>query len=323
MANNKLYEDSELKDIRVKKVKKIKKVAITNNYNDLSDIPTSFPPKEHTDMHPVANENQDGMLDKNTFKKLNDYRSYIKINMKQTEKSNTSRPQLNITEKSNNVNVIHGSDIFFTVDEGSKELKISAIEFDTSKLIMKKGEIGDKGEDGEDGGLYKPTLDSKGNLSWEFIPHPTEDDYKNYNYSLNAPKGLKGIDGRDGKPLMVRELLNNPFNGMQRGTILHGTGKAGNYNPISLAERLRSDVSIVNYIYEKHQFVKDYGNVVRWLYVVYNDEFYTYDSNTKEYSTLDTSSTKEKIFSISNQFLIDSITKALYYVNEYHELLQI
>lgn len=323
MANNKLYEDSELKDIKVKKVKDIKKVAITNDYNDLNDIPKLFNPKEHTDMHPVANENQNGMLGTDTFKKLNNYRSYIKINMKQTEKNNTSRPLLNATEKSNDINIIHGSDMFFIVDEDSKELIISAVEFDTSKLIMKKGEIGEKGENGKDGGIYKPTLDSKGNLSWEFIPNPTETEYKNYNYSLNAPKGLKGIDGRDGKPLMVRELLENPFNGMQVGTILLGTGKIGEYNPISLAERLRSDVAVVNFIYEKHQFVKDYGNVVKYLYVVYNDEFYTYDSNTNEYSILDTTATKEKIFSISNQFLIDTVTKALYYVNEYHELLQI
>jgi hypothetical protein len=191
MPQNGQYLDSELESINVLKVVNISKVAITNYYWDLSNIPNKFKPAYHNDIHPVISETSDGLVNIETQKILNQLTSTIQnISIQFTPDSSQSFLGYKTINKT--WNVTEDEDVSFAIQKGKQmelsvdddnNINIDVTPIDVSKLTFTKGDDGDKGKNGEDSIVWKPYLDSNGNLAW--LKASSNDNIKN----LNGEKG--------------------------------------------------------------------------------------------------------------------------------------
>lgn len=182
-----LIDDREILSLSVQKVDGLARVGISNEYSDLSGIPTEFNPKEHT--HDLASATKDGFMSADEFKKLLAFQSFKTIQLK------NSNGVINIdaTKIDDKFIIKAGKNVAFEIDQVSKTLTIAnTFELDESQLVQ--GDKGQKGDKGDDGLTWRPTVSASGVITWELdsvrnATPPTE---------VNI-KGKAGKDGTDGK----------------------------------------------------------------------------------------------------------------------------
>ena len=173
-----LIDDRQIHSVDVSKIIDLARVGLTNDYNDLDNIPETFPPSEHT--HPNATETNNGYMSKEDYIKLKNIKEFKYLNIiasNETTKIEAEGYEDTLTLKA-------GKNIVFSYDEATKILSF-AVDYSVEEADL-KGEKGDKGDTGPRGNAWRPIVDIDGNLTFEIN-------------NTEVPPNLVNIKGKEGK----------------------------------------------------------------------------------------------------------------------------
>lgn len=288
LNSNQLIPDNEIKDVHVKKVIDISKVAKTNNYNDLDNIPKTFPPSEHISQHPIVNDNTNGMMDSESKKKMNKLKTFKFLRIKydvEPQDVNKGYKSIDITIDINGFNFSDSNMSELEADIVKKIVTIIGSSLDPNIYKPVPGDPGDPGDPGPDGYWWKPSVDNKGFISWSLQKVTAE----GIEIIINGPDGDKGIKGDSGHNAIFSEVFDNPYiveyDVSLLGNIVHFSN-INNPNQLYFCKNLiilDNDFSVIFKRFQAKKYAKIHGNRFKLLYCVENGYFYTWDDNISSY----------------------------------------
>lgn len=310
--------DSEILNVHIDKIKGISKVAKTGIYDDLGNIPEYFNPTEHTDFHVKSSETTDGIESNTDKSKMDELKIYSSTKFKYSvdpRDIGKGYENLDITLDSEKVILSSGNQSEIEVDTVGKLLRIIGSSLDPEIYIEKKGDSGEKGDDGEDSTIWIPSVSSTGLLTWR--ASTAEEDYDLIIKIKNQyTDGNKGKDGKDGKNVNLEDVIDLPFSKYSKlgGLLkfLNTSDRINYHSEFSLRILINSPI-----IFKPVQAIKlsnkyPDGNL-SYLYCISNEKFYLYDSINKLYIQQIASNVLDK-FS-ANEFIYDTFYDNLFYLS--------
>lgn len=176
-----LIDDRQIHSIDISKIIGLAKVGKTGSYSDLSNIPATFPPSEHT--HPLATTEKAGFMSPEDFAKIQDLRSFKYLTIVRNE----TETQITASSYQDTLTLTAGKNIVFLYDEDTKNLTIS-IDYSAEEANL-KGDKGDKGDKGKEGDIWRPTVNIDGYITFEI----------NNSYTPPATVNIRGKQGEQGE----------------------------------------------------------------------------------------------------------------------------
>lgn len=283
-----LIDDRQIHSVAVSKIIDLARVGLTNDYNDLDNIPETFPPSEHTNQHPAVSDKSNGMMDSESKKKIDKIKTFKFLRIKydvEPQDINKGYKSIDITININGFNFSDGNMSELESDAVKKIITIIGTSLDPNIYKPVLGDPGDPGDKGPDGYWWKPSIDDNGFINWSLQKISVD----GMNINIIGPDGDKGLQGDQGHNAIFKEIIENPYiveyDISLLGNIIH-FANMNNPNQLYFCKNLLvldNDFSIIFKRFQAKKYAKIHGNRFKLLYCVENEYFYTWDDNAETY----------------------------------------
>lgn len=330
--SNQLIEDREISYPRGCHYRKIIGLAIatqTNSYYDLSNIPTTFKPIEHTNQHPIVTLDRDGMISSQIFDKLSKIKNYSKFRFDYDVESQDIHKGYTDVHKTvpTNLSIIEGgTDVILSANTNTNEVIITGKSLDLDKVQVYPGPQGPQGQSGKNGKYWLPNINQNTHvIQWTLTSGDIDPRGKNFN--VKGPRGDKGKTGVRGFLPMFNKIIENPFYG-RKGEIFCCT------NSKDLKPRSRSamivwtNMTVFPITRVQEYFMENLTDVLRnkfrRFYNLEQQRFYIieWDSVLGKYDWKDLSEDMS-YYAYPGQIIYDTYYDNMYYVHNSYKLIQI